>query len=354
MKILIIGAGPTGLASAISLSQRGIIAEIVERRSEPSELSRAVGIMPNTRNLLRESGVADLIESEGMPFKKFGVSRGSKTLLNLDLSDYLESDQCMIGLPQNRTEALMAQYVETLGAAVKYSTELTALETTEEKATASFSDGTRSTYDWIIAADGIQSTARTQLDIPYPGIDLPETWSIADVDIGDGYDAEKIRLWVQGENRFFAIALPIERQRLRVASNTPDALRDLPVKLDIKNVRRTGTFNISVRQAESYLKGRVLLAGDAAHCHSPVGGRGMNLGIDDGFAAANAIVDGTVESYSDERHRIGAAVLKKTERARKMMTSENVFLKLFLNTTFGLIEKSESMQKKFIEELTTF
>lgn len=231
--------------------------------------------------------------------------------MDLDLSKVLKPKECLIGLPQNRTESLIAEAAERLGVRVRYGIELTKIETGDESATATFSDGSMKSYDWIIAADGKDSTVRTQLDIPYPGIDLPETWSIADVDVGEGYDPEQVRLWVQGEDGLLILVLPIERQRLRFVSSTLDCLKDMPIEMNIENVRRTGDFKISVRQAATYKKGRVLLAGDAAHCHSPVGGRGMNLGIDDGFCVSLAILDNTVENYTEARHRIGASILKK-------------------------------------------
>ena len=91
----------------------------------------------------------------------------------------------------------------------------------------------------------------------------------------------------------------------RIVSSTPDALAALTEPMQIANARRTGTFTISIRQAVTYDKGRVLLAGDAAHCHSPVGGKGMNLEIADAVAAVTAIVDGTTSRYTEARHAHG-------------------------------------------------
>lgn len=354
MKILIIGAGPTGLSAALGLAEKGIICEVVEKRDAPSALSRAVGIMPVTRNHLAPSGVADAILREGMPIRKFALNRGKKSLLDLDLSATLTPEQSMTALPQNRTESLIAEAAIARGVKIKYGVALTQIETTGQAAIVTFADGSCATYDWVIAADGKNSVVRTQLGIPYPGIDLPETWSIADVDVAEGFDSEQIKLWAQGANGLFILALPIERQRMRMASSTDDCLRDAPEKPDVRNIRRTGTFRISVRQAETYRQDRVLLAGDAAHCHSPVGGRGMNLGIDDGFAVAHCLAEGTVDSYSADRHAFGEAVIKKTERMRKMLTSQSLFNRTVLNIATGLVGRSKRAQRMFLKALTTF
>ena len=123
--------------------------------------------------------------------------------------------------------------------------------------------------------------------------------------------------------------------------------------MDIRKIRRTGTFNISIRQAENYKKGRVLLAGDAAHCHSPVGGRGMNLGIDDAVAAAEAIINGTTDGYSDARHVIGARILRMSERARRTITSRNMLTKLLTRQMLFLLGHSEIMQGKVLKQMTS-
>ena len=354
MKILVIGAGPTGLSAALGLAERGIVCEVVEKRSAPSELSRAVGIMPITRNHLAPSGVADSILSEGMPIRKFALNRGQQSLLDLDLSAKLTPEQSMTALPQNRTESLIADAAIARGVTIKYGVELTHIKTSEDAATVTFADGTSATYDWVIAADGKNSVVRTQLGIPYPGIDLPKTWSIADVDVAEGFDSEQIKLWVQGADGLFILAIPIEHQRMRMASSTEDCMRDVPQKPNVRHIRRTGTFKISIRQAETYREGRVLLAGDAAHCHSPVGGRGMNLGIDDGFAVARCLAEGNIDAYSATRHAFGETVIAKTERIRKLLTSDRWLNRWIVNGMTTLVSNSTFAQRKFIAALTTF
>lgn len=352
MKILVIGAGPTGLTSALALAAKGISCRIVERRTEPSTLSRAVGIMPVTLALLKPLGGSVSILSEAMPLRQIQLSRNGKLLLAVDnrFSEY--KDRVIVGLPQNRTEEILRDVLAEKGVSVEYGLSVNSVTTNSEHATAELSDGTSETYDWVIAADGINSATRTQLNIDYPGYDLPQQWSIADIDVGGEFNPEMVMLDVQGYNGNLTMVLPIEQRRARLVSSTADALTDLRLPVEVENVRRTATFNISVRQAETYQAGRVLLAGDAAHCHSPLGGKGMNLGMDDAVAAVEAIVSGDVEDYSHKRHQLGAKVLNVTESLRKIVTSEKVLAKIAVTLATKAVSNLPFARNAFMKALT--
>jgi 2-polyprenyl-6-methoxyphenol hydroxylase-like FAD-dependent oxidoreductase len=352
MKVLVIGAGPTGLTAALELAAHGVNCRIVERRTEPSTLSRAVGIMPATIEALEPLGVAGAIRSEAMPLRKIRLMRSGKTLMSLDNRSAEFRDNVIIGLPQNRTEEILRDELAARNVQVEYGLTVNGVTTDDQTATVRFSDNTTETYDWVIAADGIKSIARDQLGIAYPGLDLPGEWSIADVDVGGDFDPELVVLDIQAPGNNFSMVLPIESRRARIVSSTPDALAALTQPLEIDNVRRTGTFRISIRQAETYRKGRVLLAGDAAHCHSPVGGKGMNLGMADAVSAARAIINDQVDEYSEERHRIGVVILRMTEAARVMAMSNNPFAKAVVWVAAKAIQLLPVAHRTFMRLLT--
>jgi len=124
------------------------------------------------------------------------------------------------------------------------------------------------------------------------------------------------------------VVAPMGGNRYRLVASHENALQALPLPLNVTTIHREGHFNISVRQAETYSKGRVHLAGDAAHCHSPVGGRGMNLGIADAAELAERMVEGDLSGYSSFRHSEGEEAIQITERGRKMTAGLNWWRRL--------------------------
>jgi len=349
MNVLVIGAGPVGLTAALDLATRGISCRIVEKRAEPSKLSKAVGIMPETIEKLRRLGAGDAIAAEAMALRKITFKHGSRLLFCMENAKY---EKVMLGLPQSRTEEILRDALRARGVSLEYDLSVQEISSGVDTATVTFSDGATATYDWVIAADGAHSTVRERLGIGFPGLELPEEWSIADVEVSGPFDAENVTAYCQGPGNVLVMVLPIENQRVRIVSSTSDALAALPEPLTIQRVHRTGTFAISIRQADTYRQGRVLLAGDAAHCHSPVGGRGMNLGIDDAVAAVAAIVNGTTDQYTAQRHALAVSIIRQSELLRKLVTSNNGIIRLGTTVAFRMIALLPFLQKALMRRLT--
>lgn len=332
-KVLIVGAGPTGLTAALELARRGIVPELVEKRSQPSPLSRAVGILPSSVEIFRRSGVDRPITSEAVVFRGGIFHDRAKPILRLDLN--IDEATRIWGLPQDRTEAHLAETLGNHGGTVAYGQAFEALEEHAEGVDVTVNGQTRR-YDLVIGADGVGSAVRRAIGQPYDGFDLPEQWSIADVDAPDWHGRGLFMGYFMPGGEV-AVVVPLSDTRYRVIASDPDALAALPVEMQVSNIRRSGGFTISVRQVPRYQTGRVFLAGDAAHCHSPVGGRGMNLGISDAADLADRIIAGNTEGYSAARHKAGKAVLDLSERGRRLIQARNPLKRAAVLTLFRTI-----------------
>ncbi len=271
-RILVVGAGPTGLTAAVELRRLGLDAAVIDRKPAPSPLSRAVGILPRSMDILEPSGASAAIRSEAIPIGQAIFHYGAQRIGTLDLA--AATGARLLALAQDRTEAHLAAALDRQGGQVRYGAEFQSLEQDDSEVRVRIS-GADEAYSCVIGADGVQSRVRRALGVAFRGHDLPEDWSIADVEAEAWPDPASFQIFLLDGGRG-VIVVPLEATRFRVISNSPDALAALPVPMRVRRVRRAEKFRISVRQVDRYQVGRVFLAGDAAHCHSPVGGRGMN------------------------------------------------------------------------------
>ncbi len=354
MNILIVGAGPTGLTAAIELARQGIIPRIIDRKPAPSPLSRAVGIHANSLALLEQSGVTGRLLAEGLKISQgeFHLDRTRTITLNFG---YLEHRyNFMLALPQNRTEEIMIARLKELGGNVEYSTSLKSLELVHGKPRAEIGNAQSvqpADFDIVIGADGIHSIVRQSIGIDMQGYDYPNLWSISDFDCPD-------LPWTKNAVHFFlhdhgeiGFVVCIGTDHYRAISNTEHALKSVPGNYTISHVHNENTFKISVRQAATYQKGPVFIAGDAANVHSPAGARGMNVGIEDACALARMIIGGDTENYTAERYPIGRATIKLSETAARSAQSTNPVFKIFRNLLMIALSRSPSIQRILLKKI---
>ncbi len=255
------------------------------------------------------------------------------------------------GLAQDRTERHLADTLERLGGSVRYGATLEHLRETEDGVEVTIG-GVEERYDLVIGADGVHSAVRDALGYDFPGHDLPEDWSIADVDAPD-WEGRARFMGYRLEGGRVAVVVPLEATRYRVIASAPDALAALPVAMPVANVRRSGAFTISVRQVARYQSARVFLAGDAAHCHSPVGGRGMNLGISDAAELAERIAEGTTEGYTDARHAAAAHVIRLSERGRRFIQAKGPIARAGVLAVMRTVDAVPALQKVVARQLVS-
>jgi 3-(3-hydroxy-phenyl)propionate hydroxylase len=325
--VVIAGAGPTGLMLAAELALAQVDVAIVERR-ESQELAgaRAGGLHARTIEVLDQRGVAERFISQGKVMQVAGFA-----LIQLDISDFPARHNYGLALSQNHIERLLADWVAELSVPFYRGREVTGFVQDDTDVDVALSDGTALRAQYLIGCDGGRSLVRKQAGIDFPGWEASVSYLIAEADTAEE-PAWGVRLGEKGIN---AIAKLDEGKRMRVVLIEPhvaqaeeptiEDLRAALIKVygsdfGVHNVTWLSRFSDMARQAAAYRAKRVLVAGDAAHVHSPAGGQGLNIGVQDavnlGWKLAQVVRGTTPESlldtYQAERHPIAARVLKNT------------------------------------------
>jgi 2-polyprenyl-6-methoxyphenol hydroxylase-like FAD-dependent oxidoreductase len=206
-------------------------------------------------------------------------------------------------------------------------------------------------FDYVFGADGVHSAVRTGARIPFPGYTHRRDWSIADVELSDWYyEPKAAHLFLCGGGDI-AFTVPVGPLRYRVIANRSDPLSLMDGGFDVRQVLRTDVFKIAVKQAETYQTGGVFLGGDAAHVHSPVGARGMNLGIEDAAAFASHLAAGNLGLYTAERKPVGQRWIELSERMLKVAQSTTPGLVALRNLAFRLIGHVPLLQRPLLKRV---
>ena len=219
MRVLIVGAGPTGLTAGVELARRGIHTEVIDQKTGPSKLSRAVGILPSSLSVLAPSGVTKHLLEEGIKVQEVRVFSGVRRVLSLSLKGGHSDRDYFIALAQDRTEEILRKALIEFGGSVTYSRKLIHLDQSDERTVVGTSDGHESAYDIVIGADGIKSKTRERLGIEYPGFDLPATCSIADVDAHNWPNTGVFPICLLN-SACVVLVVPLEDASFRVIANT--------------------------------------------------------------------------------------------------------------------------------------
>jgi 3-(3-hydroxy-phenyl)propionate hydroxylase len=328
--VVIAGGGPTGLMLAGELALARVDVAIVERRaSQDLEGTRAGGLHSRTIEVLDQRGIAERFLSQGKVMQGVGFA-----MVPLDISDFPTRHNYVLALRQEGIERTLAAWVDELAVPTHRALEVTGLAQDDTGVDVDLSDGRSLRAKYLVGCDGGRSLVRKKAGFDFPGWDPSISYLIAEVEM-TGEPASGIR---RDERGIHAVGRLEDGKRVRVVLNeshvrlgdepTLDDLRGALIAVygtdfGVHNVTYLSRFTDAARQAASYRERRVLLAGDAAHVHSPAGGQGLNIGVQDavnlGWKLAQ-VVSGTspeslLDSYQAERHPIAARVLKSTMAA---------------------------------------
>ncbi len=347
--LLITGAGPTGLTLACEARRHGLSVRIIDLREAASIYSKAQIVHARTLEMLDDMGIAERFQEQGIPLHSFNVfdSGAHKRLVHLVIAGLDSKFDGILSISQHHTEVLLAERLTELGVEVERRVRLTGFTQGAEGVTATLvheGDGDREetvTVPWLAGCDGAHSTVRHTLDLPFEGERYPMHIIQADarVDLPFPTHDDEVLAFVGagrviglfplpgGEHRYrFLIPRKHEEDIEPTLEHFQAALDEVgPEGARVSDPKWMVGFRIHCRMVRRFREGRVFIAGDAGHVHSPAGGQGMNMGMQDAYNLAWKLAllhqghgtEALLESYSAERQKVVAETLDWTGRATK-------------------------------------
>ncbi|NUS08444.1 MAG: NAD(P)-binding protein [Nonomuraea sp.] len=357
--VLIVGAGPAGLALAASLARQGVDAVVTDRAASGANTSRAAVVHARTLEVLRTIGASEELVSRGIAVPRFTVRDRDRVLLTVAFDKLPTDFPYTLLVPQDITEQVLLDRLRAAGGTVHRPYEITAVEQDATGVTATTADGRAIRASYVVGADGMHSTVREHTGISFTGDTYAQSFVLADVRLNRAGAEDEVSLYFDPAGVTVLAPLPGGRHRIVAtvdeAPERPDRAA-VQALLDARGPRSSpaevtelvwsSRFRVHHRLADHYRAGRIFLAGDAAHVHSPAGGQGMNTGIQDALNLADKLTavlrDGapetTLDAYEAERRPIAEEVVAFTHKMTKIATVGSGPLRSLRNTALRALD----------------
>jgi 2-polyprenyl-6-methoxyphenol hydroxylase-like FAD-dependent oxidoreductase len=369
--VLVVGAGPSGLTLAASLVKNGVATTVVDRQPAGANTSRAAVVNARTLEVLDALDVSRRLVKEGVQAPRFTIRDGRRILIPVDFSVLRTDYPYSLMAPQATTERLLLDRLTELGGTVIRLKVLASVAQDDDGVTAVFEDGDVIRARYVVGADGIHSTVREQAGIGFEGDVYQESFTLADVRLGGEAPIDEVILfWAKAG---LTVVAPLPGDIYRIVAPVTEAPEEPSAafiqqllddrglgagRMVVTEVIWGSRFRIHHRVADTYRAGRLLLAGDAAHVHSPAGGQGMNLGIQDGVALADALAsvlggaaDSVLDEYSVTRRPIAQQVVEMTDRLTRLATLPRV-ARPIRNTAIGVAGRIPAVRRALAMRLS--
>jgi 2-polyprenyl-6-methoxyphenol hydroxylase-like FAD-dependent oxidoreductase len=345
--VLIVGAGPTGLALATMLVRSGIEPLIVDRLAQGQNTSRAAVIHAHTLEVLEQLGVVEHLRSRGLQLTRFCIRDRDRVLVRLGFDALPSPMAFLLMLPQDITEDVLGQALTAAGGTVHRGCTVETLTATAAGVLARVSTATGSRQihaRYVVGADGMHSLVREAAGIGFTGSTYEESFVLADVEMDWGLGRDEVTLFFSPAGVLVVAPLPNGSFRIVATLDDPPpqpGIADVQALLDargptrrggkVARVRWSSRFRLHDRVADHYRSGHFLLVGDAAHVHSPAGGQGMNTGLVDACVLGRLLPDvlagrrppADLDQYESLRRPAAQKVVRLAGRLTQMATAKS-------------------------------
>jgi 2-polyprenyl-6-methoxyphenol hydroxylase-like FAD-dependent oxidoreductase len=383
--VLIVGAGPSGLMMAAQLLRNGVQPIIIDIKPGPTNQSKALAVQARSLEIYRQLGVIDKIINEGKQAGGLSFNMGGEQLAALSLKDMGDAETLfpfILLYQQSKNERLLLDYLTQACCPVYWETSLVSLKQNKDNVEVTLQNGDTThnlTCNYVIGADGAHSVVRKQSGISFTGDTYQHKFFLADVKLASSMSSDVLTLFM--EKNGFAGFFPMPEERsFRIVASLPDGLEnkeDLNIEdvlpdleattasaLKIEQVNWFTIYKLHHRMAEKFSDGRCFLIGDAAHIHSPVGGQGMNTGLQDAYNLGwklAAVINGQIRetiliSYAIERMPVAKDLLNTTDRIFNQITSRSwlsgLFKRYIMPNVLNLVWKNEKLRRFFFKRVS--
>ena len=352
-EILVVGAGPTGMSAALALHDFGYQVLIIDQHETGLDFSRAILVNSNTLRLLKPFGIAEKIIRRGIPFQSLAIRGPGGSLIEGAVGSVDADGIRPIALPQLMTEQCLLEGLLERQIKVERPTRLIEVQQDADQVLARVETEGRERIircAYLLGADGSHSVVREQLGIAYHRSPRPLKMYSQDA-ILPWEDQPDLAIWILDSGA--AIAMKIAEDRVRFAATDKATFETLGFVSRIRETTWESEFDVFFAQVDRYGSGRVWIAGDAAHVHSPIGGRGMNMGIADGIRFAEALKANDLKGYAADRHAVSGPWVRKNQRLTEWISDRSpkgALVRPFMRAGFRMLSalyKEQAARKIF-------